>query len=46
MIPLISAPLLAGIASVVSYTSMNVRHEEGDRIFRTPQAGQRIPTEG
>jgi hypothetical protein len=37
MSPLNSAPLLAGISSLVSYTSMNVRHEEGDPVFRTPQ---------
>jgi hypothetical protein len=36
MNPLNSTPLLAGIASVVSYTSMNARHEQGESDFSHP----------
>ena len=39
-----SAPLLAGIASVVSYTSMNARDEHGESDFRTRQVQGTIPS--
>lgn len=37
MSPFLLALLFAGIVSVVSYTSMSMRHEQGDRLSRTQQ---------
>jgi hypothetical protein len=45
MSPRLSVRSFVRIVGVVSYTSMGAQHEQGDRVFRTPQSVQGLGSE-